>query len=1068
MRTKLLTLIAALLCSTTMFADINKVKIGNLYYNVDTETQTAEVTYMDYDTSWRDYNRVYTIVTAVIPETIVSGGVTYTVTSIGDHAFENCQKLTSVTIPNTVTSIEPYAFARCKVLPEIDIPNSVKTIWNHAFYSCVGADTESQPGTIIDTGLTTVNIGSGVTHIERFAFDDSSILTAINVSINNINYCSENGVLFSKYKKVLITCPCGKEGDYEIPSTVTTVKAFAFNGCKKLTNIIIPDNVTDIEDDAFRNCDGLPIGDDGMCYASTYLVKAYTYNNTFFSIREGTRWIGPSAFSGQTDVTSVTIPKSVTTICSKAFMGCTGLSLLDIPDKVTKIGSNAFYNVAKIKYFGTATGGPWGAKSWIGGEKEVYTVFDRSTTPMTLTYYYDNRRMSHPNVTEVYDPNVLRFDGIGPVEKVVIDPSMKDAPLTSLEKLFYGGSDVTGNHITLSRMTAVEGLENLNTANVTDMSYMFYGCSALEKVDISTFNTGKLTNTTSMFDGCTALTTIYCNEDWSTKLTSSENMFAQCNSLIGGTWPCTEFDKSKTDGAYARPNEIANFSEVTTPGYFTHTKNEMYTVFDGSTGTLTYYFDDRSQSRSGIVKSCEASYRFEDYNDQVFKAVIDPSMKNSTKTSFADLFYDGSNPLSEMTTIEGLENLNTAIVTDMHGMFTDCRSLTTLDLTSFNTANVQHMFSMFNGCSSLKWVDLTSFNIDNLQSAGSMFNRCKSLTTIYCDKDWSGIDGDWMFAYCANLTGGCGTKITIIDSADPKHAAYARPDEGPNKPGLFTIKEAKVYTEFDTATGTLTYRYDNKYNDDPYVEFYDPIVNPSVLRFVGYSEKVRKTVIDPSMKNANLTSLKNMFYGGMKDLNNVYSLENLKSIEGLENLNTANVTNMASMFLGCNSLETLDLTSFDVSKVTDMTFMLNSCYALMTIFCNSDWSESPALTSDLGLFTASKMIVGGHGTCYNSSKDKKDYARPDGGENKPGYFTMRGDANGDDQVNMNDAVSIVNAIIGNPASDFNKGAANVNGDVDEQGEPKVSISDAVGVVNMLQDESGISDAPAKAEPETSE
>ena len=1047
MRTKLLTLIAALLCSTTMLA--YDYYYQGICYNLNAETQTAEVTYMAYDTWWKDYNVGRSIVTANIPETVTSGDVTYTVTSIGDHAFTNCQKLTSVTIPNTVTSIGRYAFSRCEVLPEIDIPNSVITIGDYAFSDCSGVDTESQPGTTIYTGLTTVNIGSGVVSIGNGVFDDCTILTAINVSNNNLNFSSQDGVLFSKYKKVLITYPCGKEGNdgfYTIPTSVTTIKAHAFEDCAKLTGVSIPLSVTDIEDYAFDNCYNLPVVG-GLRYADSYLVEVRS-NKTSYSILQGTRWIGPRVFRNNTTITDVVIPNTVTHISASAFSGCTGLSQLDIPDNVTTIGQNAFYNVAKIKYFGTATGGPWGAKSWIGGnEKEVYTVFDRSTTPMTLTYYYDNRRMSHPNVTEVYDPNALRFNGIGPVEKVVIDPSMKDAPLTSLEKLFYGGSDVTGNHITLSRMTAVEGLENLNTANVTDMSYMFYGCSALEKVDISTFNTGKLTTTTSMFDGCTALTTIYCNEDWSTKLTSSENMFAQCNSLIGGTWPCTEFDKSKTDGAYARPNEIANFSEVTTPGYFTHTKNEMYTVFDRSTGTLTYYFDDRSQSRSGIVKSSEASYRFEGYNDQVLKAVIDPSMKNSTKTSFASLFYDGSYPLSEMTTIEGLENLNTAIVTDMHGMFTDCSALTTLDLTSFNTANVQHMYSMFNGCLSLKSVDLTSFNIDNLQSASAMFNRCESLTTIYCDKDWSAIDGAWMFAYCANLTGGCGTTITIVGSTDSNHAAYARPDEGPDKPGLFTTKEAKVYTEFDTATGTLTYRYDNKYKVGPYVEFYDP----NAARFNGYYRKIKKAIIDPSMKNANLTSLENMFFGGFGD-GTINSLINLKSIEGLENLNTANVTNMASMFFGCNSLETLDLTTFDVSKVTDMILMFNSCYALMTIFCNSDWSASSALTSDLAMFTASKMIVGGHGTGYDSSKDKKDYARPDGGESNPGYFTMRGDANGDDQVNMNDAVSIVNAIIGNPSSGFSPGAANVNGDVDEQGEPKVSISDAVGVVNMLQDE----------------
>ena len=1054
MRTKLLTLIAALLCSTTMFADINKVKIGDLYYNLDTETQTAEVTYMDYDDSSGLYNSANNIVTADIPETVVSGGVTYTVTSIGENAFADCQKLTSATIPNSVKSIKTCAFSYCN-------------------------------GT--DTGLTTVNIGSGVSSIHWSSFENCHFLTAINVSNNNINFSSQDGVLFSKYKKVLITYPCGKEGDYTIPSTVTTIKGNAFLACQNLTGVVIPSSVTDIEDDAFRLCESLPKDEDGMCYAGTYLVKCYNNQKTSFSIREGTRWIGQSAFSNKAQMTSVNIPNSVTSICRSAFLGCTGLisvtipdnvtyigtaafsgctglSLLDIPDKVTTIGKNAFYNVAKIKYFGTATGGPWGAKSWIGGEKEVYTVFDRSTTPMTLTYYYDNRRMSHPNVTEVYDPNALRFNGIGPVEKVVIDPSMKDAPLTSLEKLFYGGSDVTGNHITLSRMTAVEGLENLNTANVTDMSYMFYGCSALEKVDISTFNTGKLTNTTSMFDGCTALTTIYCNDDWSTKLTSSENMFAQCTKLIGGTWPMTFFDETKTSGTYARPCEGTNSGEVTTPGYFTHTTNKMYTAFDESTGTLTYYFDDRSQSRSGKVESCEADGRFEGYNNQVLKAVIDPSMKNSTVTSLADLFYDLRNPLSAMTAIEGMENLNTAIVTDMTNMFNGCSALTAIDLSSFNTENVKYMGSMFRACSSLKSLDLTSFSIDKLTTAYTMFSECTSLTTIYCDKDWSDtVDGGWMFANCFNLTGGRGTKLEDLEPNNPNHAAYARPDEAPTNPGLFTIKEAKVYTEFDTATGTLTYRYDNKYNDGPYFEIYDP----DATRFANYNKKVIKAVVDPSMKNANLTSLKYMFFGGIENLR-IISLENMKSIVGLENLNTANVTNMSSMFLGCNSLETLDLTTFDVSKVTDMSFMFSSCYALMTIFCNSDWSVSPALTSDLGLFSGSKMIVGGRGTCYDSSTYDKTYARPDGGESSPGYFTMRGDANGDDQVNMNDAVSIVKAILGNPSSGFSPGAANVNGDVDEQGEPKVSISDAVGVVNMLQDESGISDAPAIAKPETSE
>lgn len=1013
MRAKMLTLIAALLCSTTMFA--YDLWVYPLAFNLNAETQTAEVTYVNNEVGY-GYNYGRNITSADIPETVQKDGVTYTVTSIGDHAFENCKKLNSVTVPGTVTSIGRYAFAFCETLPTISVPNSVKSIGDNAFYECSGVDTESQPGTIINTGLTTVNIGSGVATIGSRVFKGCSVLTAINVANNNLNFCSVNGVLLSKYKKTLITYPCGKEGFYIIPLSVTTIKANAFDGCANLTGVSIPVNVTDIEDYAFNNCNNLPI-EDGLRYADTYLVETRS-NKTSYSIREGTRWIGPDVFRNNTTITDVVIPNSVTTISAGAFHGCTGLSLLVIPDKVASIGRNAFYNVPQIKYFGTATGGPWGAKSWIGGnKKEVYTVFDRSVQPTTLTYYYDNRRASHTNVTEVYDPDALRFEGIaGAVEKAVIDPSMKDAPLTSLDKLFYGGySTGTGQHITLSSMTAVEGLENLNTANVTDMSYMFYGCSALQKVDISIFNTGKLTTTTSMFDGCTGLTTIYCNDDWSTKLTSSENMFAQCTSLRGGTWPMTQFDATKTDGAYARPSETTDYGEVTTPGYFTHTTNELYTVFDESTGILTYYFDDRRQSRSGIVKSIISGGDFEGYNERVLKAVIDPSMKNYTPGNLNQMFYDSNYPLSNMTAIEGLENLNTANVEGMWAMFQGCSALTALDLSSFNTANVKDVTAMFYGCS--------------------------SLTTIYCDEDWSGKTGNWMFSYCDKLMGGQGTQL------DPDHTdqSYARPDEGEGKPGYFTTKGANVYTEFDPATGTLTYRYGDQYHVGPYVEVY----NPAALRFTGYNNKIKKAIIDPSMKNANLTSLESMFFGGVGE-GSINSLINLKSIEGLENLNTANVTNMANMFFACNSLESLDLTTFDVSKVTNMDLMFNSCYALMTIFCSEDWSVSPALTSDSYMFNASGLLVGGHGTGYDPDKVDKSYARPDGGESKPGYFTMRGDANGDDQVTLTDAVSIVNAIMGKPSPDFNKGAANLNGDVDEQGEPKVTVSDAVGVMNMLQ------------------
>ncbi|MBQ7462570.1 MAG: hypothetical protein IJS63_10045, partial [Bacteroidaceae bacterium] len=102
----------------------------------------------------------------------------------------------------------------------------------------------------------------------------------------------------------------------------------------------------------------------------------------------------------------------------------------------------------------------------------------------------------------------------------------------------------------------------------------------------------------------------------------------------------------------------------------------------------------------------------------------------------------------------------------------------------------------------------------------------------------------------------------------------------------------KVYTEFVEETGTMTYYYDGKINFRSGVtELYDP----EATRFAGYKNDVQKAVIDPSMKDAPLTSTKEMFY----------DLRFMTSIEGLENLNTSGVTNMEGMFENCMRLGTL-------------------------------------------------------------------------------------------------------------------------------------------------------------------
>ena len=254
----------------------------------------------------------------VIPETITHYGETYSVTSIGNSAFNGCTGLTSVKIPNSVTSIGYSAFYGCTGLTSIEIPNSVNSIGESAFSGC--------------RGLTSVIISEGVTSIGYSAFQNCTRLTSIEIpnSVTSIGedafkstawyICQSDGLVYAskvayKYKgtmpdntKIIL-----KEGTLGIANG-------AFRYCMSLTSIEIPNSVTSIGDRAFTGCGGL----------------------TSVIISEGVTSIGYSAFEDCSGLTSVTIGNSVTEIGSSAFRGCSGLTSVTIPESVTSIGHVAF------------------------------------------------------------------------------------------------------------------------------------------------------------------------------------------------------------------------------------------------------------------------------------------------------------------------------------------------------------------------------------------------------------------------------------------------------------------------------------------------------------------------------------------------------------------------------------------------------------------------------------------------------------------------------------------------------------------------------------------------------
>ena len=424
----------------------------------------------------------------VIPEIAIYAHSTYTVTEIDDYAFQSCNELTSVTIPNSVTSIRERTFQDCTALTEVTIGNSVTSIGSWAFYGC--------------SALTDVTIGNSVTTIGEYAFSHCNALASIDIPDSVIEIEAAAFWL------------CGNLKSATIGNSVKTIGSAAFQRCNSLTSIQFPESVSIIEVGAFYGCDALTSVEIGKnivdlgwsvfssCRSMTSIVVSkdnpnYSSDNNVLYNKDKTELLCyPAGIKGKFD-----IPNFVTSIENSAFEGCSALTSVTVGNSLQNLTGKPFYNCTSLTEINVSSDNPH-----LCSENGVVYSKDKST----LCCYPHGRKGSFyiPNTVTTIDNNA--FYRCGSLTSVTIPNSV-----TTIGKLTFSycsalTSVTIPNSVTSIENGAFSGCSALTSVtipnSVTTIGYSaFSDCSALTEATIPNSVTS-IGN--GAFSGCTSMTTM--------------------------------------------------------------------------------------------------------------------------------------------------------------------------------------------------------------------------------------------------------------------------------------------------------------------------------------------------------------------------------------------------------------------------------------------------------------------------------------------------------------------------------------------------------------------------------
>lgn len=378
---------------------------------------------------------------------------TESVADIGAKAFQGCAELTDITLPDGIQTIGDYAFSGCAALKAIPQMNEIKTVGSYAFQNC-----SSLKGISLPQSVTTINLAafSGCSSLESMTLpfvgssasqETASKTTLFGYIFGTVNYTGAMAVQQKYASNSTATC--------YLPATLKKVTVTggkilygSFYGCSGLTNLTLPEKVTEIGDYAFYNCGGI----------------------TGMTLSKDITKIGNYAFAGCSGLTEMLLPASVEIIGNYAFQDCTSLQDISIPGKVTRISSYLFGGCTALEQISI----PYGVQT-------IDTYAFQNCSSMTDITVPDS-------VSEI---GLAAFSGCSSLQSMTLpfvgsSSNLTSASTKSLFGYIFGSRSYTGGIAVKQQYSASgttyyipESLANVRITGGTLLYGAFYGCSGL-------------------------------------------------------------------------------------------------------------------------------------------------------------------------------------------------------------------------------------------------------------------------------------------------------------------------------------------------------------------------------------------------------------------------------------------------------------------------------------------------------------------------------------------------------------------------------------------------------------